>query len=252
MWRSLAMLVLLLSNPVFADSVVAYNSYLFPPFLNHDHQSGLAPDLVSYLNRRLPAAYQLRLENVPRARLSKLVLNRQREKFAGVVLFLNPVFAGDLDKSRYLWSRPLTSDRNLLIFRAPLPWPIRNLDSLAGLHFSGVYEHRYSGIDERVKAGLLWREDAANELVNLAKVRAKRVDFTQTSESNFLALTKLNDFDNELTTVTVPGQQPFNRQILVGRSNTPLLAELDKVIVQMWADPEWQRIVSRYDLLPPQ
>lgn len=251
MLRVLAAIVLLLSKAACAELIVAYNSYLFPPFLNDDHKSGLAPDLIDYLNHRLPALYRLRLENVPRARLTKRVLNLQGEKFAGIALFLNPVFAGDVDKSRYLWSRPLTSDRNLLIFQAPLKWPIVSLDSLDGLHFSGIYEHRYPGIDDRVNAGRLWRENAASEPLNLAKVAAGRVDFTLTNQSNFDALMKLNRFENELVTVPVPGQAVFNRQILVGRQNTPLLHELDKVIAHMPADPEWKLIASKYALRRP-
>lgn len=251
MLRLLAAIVLLLSNAAYAESIVAYNSYLFPPFLNDDRKSGLAPDLIDYLNRHLPAVYRLRLENMPRARLTKRVLNLQGEKFAGIALFLNPVFANDVDKNRYLWSRPLASDRNLLIFQAPLKWPIDSLDSLDGLHFSGIYEHHYPGIDERVSAGRLWRENAANEPLNLAKVVAGRVDFTLTNQSNFVALMKLNRYENELVTVPVPGQAAFNRQILVGRQNKPLLVALDQVIARMASDPEWKTIASKYALRRP-
>lgn len=252
MWRFLAALAAWMPMAACAATVTAYNSYLIPPFLDNDQRTGLAPDLVDYLNLHLPVAYRLRLENVPRARLAKLVLNPQGEKFAGVALFLNPGFVGDSKQQRYLWSLPLTGDRNLLVFRSPLPWPITGLDSLDGLRFSGIYEHQYAALDERVRAGRVTREDAADEALNLAKVAARRVDFTLLNQSNFQALLKLHrGYVDTLVSLPVPWQQPFNRYILVGRENAGLLAELNKVIAGMGSDPQWQRIVRRYGLLPP-
>jgi len=250
--RVLAVLACWVSVSACAATVTAYNSYLIPPFLYNDQRAGLAPDLVDYLNLHLPVAYRLRLENVPRARLAKLVLNPQGEKFAGVALFLNPDFVGDNKQQRYLWSHPLTGDRNLLVFRAPLPWPMTGLDSLDGLHFSGIYEHQYAALDERVKAGRVSREDAADEALNLAKVETRRVDFTLLNQSNFQALLKLHrSYADTLVSLPVPWQKPFNRYILVGRDNSRLLAELNKVIAGMAGDPQWQQIVRRYGLLPP-
>lgn len=250
--RMLLVLACWMGTTALAETLIAYNSYLVPPFLYEEQRGGLAPDLVEYLNQRLAPAYQLKLENLPRARLDKLVLSRQGEKFAGIALFLHPNFVGDTHKRRYLWSQPLMGDRNLLVFHAPLPWPINSLEALNGMRFSGIYSHRYTELDERVGAGLLKREDAADESVNLGKVAARRVDFTQLNQSNFLALQQRHrDYTEILVAQPVPGQAPFNRYILVGRNNTALLKVLDKVIAGMASDPDWQRISHKYALPPP-
>lgn len=240
------------SQTAIAGSITAYNSYLIPPFLDATQRGGLAPDLVDYLNRELAPAYRLQLQNLPRARLEKLVLKPQGENFSGVALFLHPAFVGDAEQRRYLWSRPLMGDRNLLVFRAPLERQIDNLDSLNGMRFSGIYSHRYAGLDERVKAGVLQREDAADEALNLAKVVARRVDFTLLNQSNFMALLQRHqDYSKTLVALPVPWQKPFNRYILVGRQHPELLHALDQVISGMANDARWQQIAEKYSVLPP-
>ena len=70
-WVSaLAGVVLLLALPAWGGTIQAYNSYLHPPFLDNQGQSGLAPDLVDYLNRRLDRGYRLQLVNLPIASMS--------------------------------------------------------------------------------------------------------------------------------------------------------------------------------------
>lgn len=249
-WVSaLAGVVLLLALPAWGGTIQAYNSYLHPPFLDNQGQSGLAPDLVDYLNRRLDRGYRLQLVNLPRARLARLVLDRQETRFGGVALFLTPRFVADEAHTRFLWSLPLSSDYNLLLFRRPAPKTVTSLNSLAGLRFAGVYGHRYQGIDELKDAGLIRREDAAAEAVNLGKVLAGRADFTVMNHSYFAALD--GGYAGLFATQTVPHEAAFNRYILIGKHNRELQQALDKVIAQMRIDPEWLAIAHRYELLAP-
>lgn len=235
--------------PACAEVVQAYNSYLHPPFLDVDGRSGFAPDLVDYLNRRLDGGWRLQLVNLPRARLARLVLDRQEAQFGGVALFLTPRFIADEAHTRFLWSQPLSGDYNMLVFRRPMLRSVGDLNSLAGLRFAGVYEHRYQGIDELRNAGLIRREDAAAEMVNLGKVLAGRVDFTVTNHSYFAALDE--GYARQFATQAVPHEAQFNRYILIGRQNSKLQQAIDRVIAHMHADPEWKAIARRYQLLPP-
>ena len=81
-----------------AEQVVAYNTYLGPPFL--EQNGGLVRDLLALLNRRLAGEYQLRLENLPRARLVRDILSER--SFNGAALLLHPHYINDPDRSKYL------------------------------------------------------------------------------------------------------------------------------------------------------
>ena len=74
-----------------AATLVAYNTYLYPPFRNADG-SGLAADLVALLNRHMQGD-QFKLVHVPRARLL-VRLDDAADPFNGIAIFLNPALVG--------------------------------------------------------------------------------------------------------------------------------------------------------------
>lgn len=231
-----------------AAEIVAYNSYLRPPFWDERRQTGLAADLLAYLNTKLAGRYHFTLKNVPRARLTRLILQPAGSSFDGVALFLHPRFVDDAQHKNFLWSRPLATDANVLVFSRPLPADFAGIASLRGLKFGGVNGNRYQVLDALVAAGSLQREDSASEAANLAKLLAHRVDFTQMNRASFVALSRERGFEQGLIVVAVPGEAPFNRHILLGRNNQALLSQLNQVIDGMAADPVWRKIAAGYQM----
>lgn len=234
---------LLRADPV--RTVVAYNSYLQPPFV--DDRGGLAQVLVNYLNLKLADQYRFQLENIPRARLMRTALH-DPEQFADIALFLNPRFVGDADRSRFLWSPPLSHDRNLLIFRGPAAPDIRKLQDLKGMRFGHIRDYRNRSMDELVTNGLISREEAGDELANLRKVLVERIDFTVMNSTMFTVLSRQYLFGNRLVGVAVPDDPPFTRHILTSRRNPELAKRIDALVKAMPGDPDWKKLSAAYDL----
>lgn len=227
-----------------ATEVPVYNTYLGPPFL--DAQGGLARELVTELNRRLGGEYILRLENLPRARLTRDILSK--EPFRGVVVLLNPRFINDAERSKYLWSEPLFVDRNVLVFNRPPP--ALDAKELRGLRFGGVMDSRYRGIDDLVGQGVVVREDAPNELASLRKLADGRVDFVHMNRPMFLA--HLGHMDpkeaQKLHAVPAPWLPEFTRHIMVGTAEPVLAQRLFAIVRELKNDAAWKRTLEKYQI----
>lgn len=226
-----------------AAEVPVYNTYLGPPFL--DAQGGLARELVTVLNRRLEGEYVLRLENLPRARLTRDILGK--EPFRGVVLLLNPRFINDPERTKYLWSEPLFVDRNVLVFNRPPPATL-DPQGLRGLRFGGVMDSRYRGIDDLVAQGVVVREDAPNELASLRKLADGRVDFVYMNRPMFLAHLRHMDPKEaqKLHAVPAPWLPEFTRHLMVGTAEPVLAQRLFAIVRELKNDAAWKHTLEKY------
>jgi polar amino acid transport system substrate-binding protein len=231
-----------------AAELVAYNTYLFPPFANEDG-SGVASTLVAFLNRHFKGQHTFKLENIPRARLLAGPLGVEG-KFDGVALFLAPPFVSDPDKTRYLWSRPLFEDHNVLVFRGPQKPRYTKLKELQGLTMGAIRGNQYSGLDEMVAKGELKLDLSSSELDNLRKVALGRADFTQMARLLYVSLATKWGLDTELVAIPRLEAATFQRHILVGLNNPGLAAQIDQALTALPCDVEWQREarVSRFEV----
>lgn len=247
--RCYHLLFALLTVPLLAaeQHLIAYNSYQLPPFVTA--QGGLAQELVNYLNSKLVGQYRFQLETLPRARMMATVFNPPQAA-RGIALFLNPRFVGDAERTRFLWSKPLFQDRNLLIFRGRPAPVVKQLSDLHGLRFGAMLESRYQGLDELVQASRISRDDSVNEAAILEKVIAKRVDFTSMNQMSYLALSEQARFRDLLGTSPTPGEPGFTRHILISKANPALASKLDAIISAMPTDPSWRALAKRYRFVP--
>ncbi len=228
--------------------VPAYNTYLFPPFLNADG-SGIAADLVNRLNAHLGKGYQLQLQNVPRRRLT-MILARETEAFDGVGLLLAPAFVGDIEQTKFSWSEKIFYDSNVLIFAASAP-PIHSFSDLKGMRFGAVLGNFYRNLDELAAEGVVTRIDVSGELLNLHKVIEGRVEFTQMNRLLFNNLSRRPDFAGKLKGIPEPSSPSFARRMFVGRKHRELLDKLNAALYVLPCDATWRASAQRYDFTVP-
>lgn len=249
MIRFCVLLGWLLAAPAWGATYTAYNTYLYPPFVHADG-SGLARDMVALLNRHM-GEDRFVLANVPRARFLVMASQAGRD-FDGIALFLVPRFVeGRLPPGRYLWSAPIFRDFNVLVFRAthqpsgPLP------GALHGWRFGAVRGNTYTYVDPLVARGAVQRDEGADELGNLRKLAAGRIDFTQLNQMNFRQLNSDVQDLQGLVAVMEPGSM-FQRHILLSRhAPEALRARLAAVLARLPQDREWQQLAARYGVQLP-
>ncbi|MDC8757045.1 substrate-binding periplasmic protein [Janthinobacterium fluminis] len=231
--------------PAAAQTVEAFNTYLVGPYMV-DTRQGLAQSLVDRLNLKLAPGYRLRLSHMPRIRLDTTELAKGDE-FDGAVLFVNPRFVGDVAKTRFLWSKPLFIDCNLVISRESAPLDYAGPASLEGLRFGGVRGYRYLFVDDLVKAGKLQREDSQDELSGLRKVALARLDVTVVPYTIFSYLGADKALSRQLYVAPKP-LQCFARHILVGKGSPALLGALNQAIDQLASDRGWRAAQTYFHL----
>lgn len=241
----LVMAVLTRIDPAYAATeertVMVFNTYQVPPFLINDTQ-GIAPLLVRFLNAQLQGRYRFVLQNLPRERLRVGYLSQGRS-FNGVVILLAPTFVDDADMTRYLWTRPLFADYNVLAFRRSDALVVRSLQDLKGKTFAMVRGNRYAGLDEMVDTGQLRVEITSSELSNLHMVAVRRADFTQMSSLSFLYLSARQELQGTgLMAIPRPDSPVFQRRIMVGRGDPLLFGRINAALAQLPCDSAWQRL----------
>jgi len=237
-------LILLLAWPLWAGaaSYRAYNTYLHPPFVRADG-GGLAVDLVHALNRHMgPDSFEL--ENMPRARFLAMA-NQSQGRIDGIALFLSPAFLREPLASRVRWSAPLFADHNVLVFREghvpskPMPAALR------GLRFGAVRGNVYRFLDGMGRRGELQVDEVADEMNNLRKLAAGRIDFTVLNRLHFKALAETEPELQQLAATAEPGGG-FLRHVLVSpRLPSQTAQRLDAAVKALQSDPEWQASLEK-------
>ncbi|MEC4722703.1 hypothetical protein RY831_26405 [Noviherbaspirillum sp. CPCC 100848] len=239
---------LLQSMAAAVEVVPAYNPYPHGPFVGEDQGSGLAFDLVAYLNRHFAGRYEFRLHNVPRNRLNRML--EVKGAFGGVVLFLSPNFWVDARKLMFHWTPPLFIDHNVVVSRTESDVRYGNGESMSGLHFAGVLGHRYEGFEGRFGNDIV-REDANSELSNLRKVAAGRADFTILPNSVYRYLLMRASASGEPIDGLHASPKPhlrFERAISIWKTEGVLAADLNRLVKKMPRDPAWMAIMEKYNL----
>ena len=239
----------LLAANAWSATYNAYNTYLYPPFVDA-RGGGLASDVVALLNKHL-GGDRLVLVNVPRARFLVEASQPGRD-VDGIALFLVPEFVDDrLPPGRYQWSAPLFADFNVLVFRGD-GQPSGALPvALKGWRFGAVRGNVYRFVDPLVARGDVLRDEGADELGNLRKLAAGRIDFTQLNQMYFRSLSRQGTELQGLVAVMEPGSV-FQRRILLSRqAPRAFTAKLAAALARLRHDPEWLALAARYGV-PPQ
>lgn len=228
-----------------AEEVVrAYNSYGGAPYVMG--KQGLAPELVSYLNRKLKDQYQFRLVNLPRRKLNQLMA--APAGLDGVALFLSPAFVGDVPRQRFHWSPAIIEDSNAVVSRIDNPVRDTTPEALTGLRFAGIIGNRYPGIDERIGKGIR-RDNGPDAASNLRKLVRGEADFTVLPLSSYRFLRRQLDREGQLAGQLHVADRPhmqFTRHFVLAHGNSALAREIDRVAAAMPCDPDWRRIAERH------
>ena len=235
-----------LQNAAAEEILPAYNTYSAVPFVVSE--SGLATELVDYLNSKLKGKYQFKLRQMTRDALNKEVINDPA--FKGVVMFLSPYFVNDAAQSKFWWSQAIWADGNTLISHNNRKLEYNGPETLYNLKFGGITGNRYAGLEEHFGKEIT-REDMTEELNNLKKLGAGRIDATIMPRSTYRYL--LVQMGKEMAakmqfhTSSKPHAE-FTRHFFIAKNNQALAKELDSVVNAMKTDPQWKALAAKYHL----
>ncbi|MDO8303937.1 MAG: hypothetical protein Q7T18_11915, partial [Sedimentisphaerales bacterium] len=112
---------------------------------------GLDHDTTRYFNSHTEE-FQFSLVYLPRKRLDLLI---ERDALDGIVIGVNPVWFGDKDEKKYLWTSTFLTDANEVISTKEKAFEYTGLDSLKGMRVGMVLGHYYAGLNELADMRLL-------------------------------------------------------------------------------------------------
>lgn len=228
-----------------AEQVIPVWTYYFdPPFITGEGQ-GLSVEFIGLLNEHFRGQYRFELEELPRSRINRNL----DEQLAGIVLFVNWAWMGDPDKTKYLWSLPILSDRNEVVSRVNGKPPTRidfaGAESLKGMVFGGLTGRRYKGLEESFKNNSITRNNVRQEEQNLELLLLDRIDVTSGSSSVIRYMVKVKGLEQDIFFSPTP-LFSYTRHLLITPPLKPLEPLLNRFIEDLQHSPVWASIRTRY------
>jgi polar amino acid transport system substrate-binding protein len=229
------------------EHIKAHIYYTSAPFVTDvATRTGLALDLVNYLNRALAGKYELELSVVPRARLAVLL----EQGDAGVVLFVPSVIFGGIDGGQYLWSGPLFLDRQELVSRQTKPVEFAGPPSLYNVRMGGVLGHSYPMLDAEIATGQIQVHRNMSEAALLKMLRYGRLDVVTLSRSSLRYYQNAEPALKKAFYVSRASLGEYSRHLIFQANMKRQRDDFDAVVGKMGADPAWRAILGKYGLLP--
>jgi len=226
--------------PTATKKITLYSHYDTPPFVT-GIKDGLTYELANKLNKIAKGLYHFKVGILPRKRLDNLL---ESHDWHGVVPWVNPAWFNDESKTRFLWTKPMMLDANLVISHKSKPIHYQGPASLNNLHLGGILGHRYKEIESLLKAGKIHREDVVSEFQNIEKLLIKRIDvmFISKSSLNFY----LNEYPEFKQQIFIAKQERgrFNRHFLLPLEAEQLTRFLNQAIPELSQLSAWQETVK--------
>lgn len=227
-----------------AEDVTLWVYHNFSPYIvDADIGTGISYDLAEMLTAKSNGRYQFRVVVLPRQRL-----NLQLEAGApGVVLWANPAWFGDADRSRYDWSDPILTDRNVVISPAEAAFDYSGPNSLRDMTLVGVRGHRYAGVDPLVTAGEVERVDvrAERDLVQfIASGRGEVAIVAHSAAQYFVGELEL---ESDVHFAPEPHSQ-YQRFVMIHEEPDAIDAFLNDAIARVAQSQQWADRVATYGL----
>jgi len=226
-----------------------WSYYEFPPFvISVAERNGLTYDFVEKLNLfEDTGEYQFEVEILPRKRLNAYLDSTMK----GAVLWVNPLFFGDLKRKRYLWTNPILEDEQAFISRVQTPFLYTGPESLMKPDFvlGGMRGHVYGGIQKQIDEGKIIRSDVDKEKQNIGMLLKKRVNTFLIPRSAMIFYEQQLNLTGKIYYSPRP-LISFTRNILV-KHDLNVFEFLSGIVNNFKQDDYWQALLDQYGLSLP-
>ena len=225
-----------------AEKINLYTYHASPPFVvEQEDNKGLTYDLADYLTQQADGKYQFSVRVLPRARLNELLTDRSD----GVIPWVNSLWFGDKEETRYLWSGGYFPDSEAILSNYETPFDYDGPRSLFGMRVGCVSGYRYPSIDGYVKEGNIVRHNVRNQLANLQMVLSGRSDVAFMPRITSDYYLEAMGIKHRIHYSEKP-ESTYERQFLILNQRQDLAAFIRHVAAGMQRDPTWLSIALQY------
>jgi len=221
--------------------IVMYTYQNNTPFIeNLETQSGLSFDLARYLNHK-QKKYSISIEYIPRKRLD-LYLNNTPV----IIILTSKSWQNDINESKYLWTGPVLLEKKHFIWSAEKPINYNGLESLRGLIFGAVRGYNYLQLEPYFADKSIQQEIGNNEVANLKKLLAGRIDFTEVSISSYRTYLLENKDMVGKFIIHKDANYESSRDIMFTKDHLSFFEFINPIILNMQHDKVWHQYLEKY------
>ena len=221
------------------EIIKVYTYHDKPPYIIYDTditdiQAGIYHELVDTLNKNNDVQ-KYELIYMPRVRLELLL---QKGKLQGVIIGVNPLWFGDKDKQRYLWSKPFMEDKDIFLMNAENQLNFKGITSLTGLTIAIERGTYYKGVTELINESKLELSPTNSSRQNLDMLAHQRADVTIMSQltANYFFN---QDYQRSSFKIIPQPHDIFQRSILIPKSMARVIAPINKTISKLNKKNDW-------------
>jgi len=211
------------------------------PFIkNLETKSGLSFDLAKYLNHK-QKKYIIAVKYLPRKRLHFYLNNKPV-----IMILTNKSWQNDKNGTKYLWSGPVLLEKKYFIWSIEKPIDFKGFESLRGLTFGAVRGYNYSQLEPYFIDKSIQKEIGDNEVSNLKKLLAGRIDFTEISLSSYRTyLIENKDMVGKFV-IHKKANYETSRDIMFTKDYLSFFQFINPIILNMKHDKEWHQYLEKY------
>jgi len=147
--------------------ITIYEYHSFPPMVvSQEKRQGLSYSFARLLTDRSQGQFKFDVSIRTLPEVIRLLESEQ----AGVVLFVNPLWFGDVEETRYFWSKPVFTMRDEVVSRRRSPLEYNGGESFVGKTVLGISGYTYPDLDGLVQQGRATRINAKSDVQNLKRL----------------------------------------------------------------------------------
>jgi polar amino acid transport system substrate-binding protein len=199
-------------------------------------KGGILVDLESAIAREL--GYDAVFQSIPRKRVEEVLQSGSMH----VLCHTRPVWLKEPDKLQ--WSGGFLTTANLLV-KSKAGQKLRGLQDLTRGKVGTVLGYLYPELQSQFQSGLLTRDDAENEVTNLARFMTNRVDYF-ISEQLFLDYQLLK---KPALTAAVSNRlvaDKFETRCAMSKLAPVSVTQFDAAVANLKKRGEWDAILAAY------
>lgn len=242
--------LLFLCSQTFAAEKPMISLYYYhnmQPYVFEDNLSdSLYGGYMAALAQQLPD-YQFELVYLPRKRLDWMLDN---QRLNGLVIGVNPIWMGDRDRTKYVWTSPLAIDRDIVVFTDDADCTYSGPASLFGKKVTFVDGYYLFGITEAIAEGKIAFTGTSTQLAVSRMVNSARANAGVMSEASLNYYRREGQLDSDFCVAETP-QDEFTRHVMMTRLlDEKIHIALLEAHTRIVASAEWAALISALEMSP--
>ncbi len=223
------------------EVVHLYTYHNKAPFITDlKNEKGLSFDIAKTLSK-YSGKFEYKTLYIPRKRLDGI-------KKKKIVLWSNPGWVKDLNQKKFLWSKKILSDSDILIYRKTNELIYKSIADLSGRSLVCVRGYFYPDLNFAFKSLDTERVNVNSEVQVLKMIKAQRKGIGVISLSTYRYLTERGELSRKNIKFIKGPMKSFSRHIFTSKDMTLAFRDMESLFVDKSVERSLKLSFQKYGL----